>query len=100
VHLATIAQCIVVALWFDMPRPYLASRHLFGEAAITDRACLPVKVHSLTGCISLHKCFLLHLGSKPRWCADRRQENLPPASKGRLVVLTKPEVLGAIHPVT
>ena len=74
---------------------------LFGGMTITDWASLLVKNHSINGCISLCKRFLLYLGSYPRWCAeslgDRRQENVPPVSKSCFIVLAKPVVLGASH---
>jgi hypothetical protein len=60
-----------------------------------------MKTHPVAGCISLYKRFLLNLGRYPRWCADgfgdRRQENLPPASKGCFIVQAKPVVLEASH---
>jgi hypothetical protein len=71
------------------------------QLGITGWASLLVKNHSISGCISLCKCFLPNLGSYPRWCAegfgDRRQENVPPVSKGRFIVLAKSDVLGASH---
>jgi hypothetical protein len=60
-----------------------------------------VKSHSVICCISLYKGFLLNLGSYPRcWTdglSDRRQENLPPVSKGCFIVLAKSDVLMASH---
>jgi hypothetical protein len=60
-----------------------------------------VKTHSVVDCSSLYKCFLLDLGSEPGYCADafsdRRQENLPPVSKGCFIVLAKSDVLRASH---
>jgi hypothetical protein len=62
---------------------------------------LLVNAHSVVGSISLFKRFLPDLVSYPRWCADgfgdRRQENVPPVSKGCFIVLAKPVVLGANH---
>jgi hypothetical protein len=60
-----------------------------------------VKTHSVVGCISLYKCFLLDLYSEPRCCADgfgdRQQKNVPPVSKGCFIVLAKSDVLRASH---
>jgi hypothetical protein len=70
------------------------------QLGIADWASLLVKNHSINGFISLCKRFLLYLG---RWCAesfgDRRQENVPPVSKGCFIMLAKPVVLGASHAV-
>ena len=79
------------------------SQALLGRVTITGWASLLVKSHSVVGCISLYKGFLPNLGSYPRWCAngfgDRRQENVPPVSKGGFIMLAKPVVLGASHAV-
>jgi hypothetical protein len=55
-----------------------------------------VKTHSVVGCISLYKRFLLDLGSEPRCCADGNGDE-PPVSKGCFIVLAKSDVLRASH---
>jgi len=71
------------------------------QLGITGWASLLVKTHPLVCCISLCKRFLPNLGSYPRWCADgfgdRRQENVPPVSKGCFIMLPKSDVLRARH---
>jgi hypothetical protein len=79
----------------------MASYGLLGRVTITGWASLLVKNHSVVCCISLYKRFLPNLGSYPRWCAngfgDRRQENVPPVSKGCFIMLPKSDVLRARH---
>jgi hypothetical protein len=74
------------------------------QLGITGRASLLVKVQSVVSCISLYKRFLPNLGSYPRWCANgfgyRRQENVPPVSKGCFIMLPKSDVLRASHRLT
>ena len=70
------------------------------RARITDRASLLVKTQAVVSRISFYKRFCFELGSKPRWCTFGgfgQQENLPPASKGCIMVLAKPVVLEASH---
>ena len=70
--------------------------------SLTDRAILLVQTHAPVGCISLVQRFLLELGSKPPWCADkfsslRRQQDLSPMSKSRLIKLSKSRIFWARH---
>jgi hypothetical protein len=70
--------------------------------SLTDRAILLVQTHPPVGCISLVQRFLLKLGSKPPWCADkfsslRRQQDLSPMSESRLIKLSKSRIFWARH---
>ena len=65
----------------------------------TDRACSLVKNHSLFGCVSLFKRFLLHLQHCRRRIFEGtvRRQYVFPVCQGRLMVLAKPDIVRTGH---